>query len=303
MKGLIISESFQKTIEQTYGPIGREWLNNLPTLLLTLEKDWHLKIKEPFSNLSYNFVVSVALAENNFAVLKCGLPGAEFNHEVLALRHFNGQGAVKLLKTNEELGVILLEQVFPGTLLSEIKNETETMRVFTEIIEQLHQPATQSLSLPTVDDWYQGLTKIYKVSKSIVFPLKLADYVCGLGKELLVSMKEKVVLHGDLHQANILRSEDGWLAIDPKGVLGEREYELGAFIRNPIQELIKQRNIKECLSRRLELLAEMTGFDKKRLWAWFFYQAVLAAWWAFEDQNTDWQAFITCAEALKKIKV
>ena len=43
-----------------------------------------------------------------------------------------------------------------------------------------------------------------------------------------------MLLHGDLQHYNVLLDKDrGWVAIDPKGVVGELEYEVGALLRNP----------------------------------------------------------------------
>ena len=51
---------------------------------------------------------------------------------------------------------------------------------------------------------------------------------------LCASQTSTRLLHGDLHHYNILRDGDrGWVAIDPKGVVGEVEYEIGAALRNP----------------------------------------------------------------------
>jgi streptomycin 6-kinase len=91
--------------------------------------------------------------------------------------------------------------------------------------------------------------------------------------ELCDSMGEEVVLHGDLHHENILRSDGGWVAIDPKGVIGEREYETGAFIRNRGADA----------GRRADQLAETLGLDGGRIRLWSWAQAHLAAAWAAED--------------------
>ncbi len=96
-------------------------------------------------------------------------------------------------------------------------------------------------------------------------------------------------------------TNEPWLAIDPKGVLGEREYEVGAFMRNPIPRLVTEMNTKQVLSRRLDLLTELTGFDRKRLWGWSFSQAVLAAIWCLEDTGNGYEAFIQCAKILKNM--
>lgn len=106
-------------------------------------------------------------------------------------------------------------------------------------------------------------------------------------------MGPAVLLHGDLHYANILLSDQqGWLAIDPKGVIGEREYEI------PFPRLQDEIN-KNVIKRQLDQFIEISGFDRSRVLAWAFCKTALAAWWSFEDQDEIWQPFLHCAEILK----
>ncbi len=98
-----------------------------------------------------------------------------------------------------------------------------------------------------------------------------------------------------MHYANILLSDrHGWLSIDPKGLIGEREYEI------PFPRISEAGNInKISIRRRLDQFIEVCGFDRQRILAWAFSKAVLAAWWSFEDNGEVWQPFLDCAEILK----
>jgi streptomycin 6-kinase len=86
-----------------------------------------------------------------------------------------------------------------------------------------------------------------------------------------------------LHHYNVLfDSERGWLAIDPKGVVGEVEYEIGAILRNPFSrpELFTSRN---SIETRIKQLTERLHLEYERVLAWGFAQAVLSAIWDVED--------------------
>jgi streptomycin 6-kinase len=92
-----------------------------------------------------------------------------------------------------------------------------------------------------------------------------------------------MLLHGDLQHYNVLYdNKRGWVAIDPKGVIGELEYEVGALLRNPMElpELYTQRATVE---RRVEILASVLPLDRSRVLRWCFAQAVLSAIWGVED--------------------
>jgi streptomycin 6-kinase len=121
--------------------------------------------------------------------------------------------------------------------------------------------------------------------------------------ELLGSSAEPVILHGDLHHNNILRDGDAWLAIDPKGVLGEAAYETGALLRNPASRIAITPNLPQLLARRVDLLAEQLDLPRDRLAAWGEAQAVLSAWWTIEDggPDRDWQQALRIADALEGV--
>jgi streptomycin 6-kinase len=105
----------------------------------------------------------------------------------------------------------------------------------------------------------------------------------GLYAELCDSMAEPVVLHGDLHHENILRSGDGWVAIDPKGVIGEPAYETGALLRNPRPSLLDLPDPGRVLRRRADQLAELLELDVARVHGWAYAQAMLSAAWHVDD--------------------
>ena len=130
-------------------------------------------------------------------------------------------------------------------------------------------------------------------------PEALVDRAERLFAELLASMSGLVVLHGDLHHFNILAAErQPWLAIDPKGVVGEPEYEVGAFLRNPTPDLLSNPHAGWILSRRLDQFSEELSFDRERLRNWGMAQAVLSAWWSIEDHGYGGEEAIAFAELL-----
>ncbi|ODN43515.1 hypothetical protein BGC07_12050 [Piscirickettsia litoralis] len=105
-----------------------------------------------------------------------------------------------------------------------------------------------------------------------------------LKNNLLGSIKEEIVLHGDLHHDNVIHHKDRWLAIDPKGVLGEREFEVAAF--NFIhQSELSQENISELFLYRVDRLANRLNLDSQRIADWVFVRLVLAVCWMVEDNN------------------
>lgn len=287
-------------ITNIHGSQGKKWLDNLPNLLSCYEKKWQFTLENYFNNASFNVVVTVILDNGDQAVLKCGIPGREFSNEVATLQHFNGVGAVNLIRSEPSKGIMLLEKLIPGTFLEKSSNEMKNTLISIELINKLHKPyQEQEVSqFPNLSDWFQGFQRLYQYFQGGVgpFPKSLIDRAQAISKELLTTMGPSVLLHGDLHYANILLSDKyGWLSIDPKGVVGEREYEI------PFPRISREDGFfnKTTLKHRLDLFIEVSGFDRQRVLGWAFSKAVLAAWWSFEDNGEIWQPFLDCAEMLK----
>jgi len=130
-------------------------------------------------------------------------------------------------------------------------------------------------------------------------PAGLTARAESLFAELLASSGPPVVLHGDLHHGNILSATRApWLAIDPKGVVGEAEYEAGALLANPSPEIAADPAVA---SRRIAQLGDLLGFDRQRIRDWAFAQAVLRAWWGVEDRQSPNPGWLRIAETLAAV--
>jgi streptomycin 6-kinase len=59
--------------------------------------------------------------------------------------------------------------------------------------------------------------------------------------------------------------------------------------------------VEQITTRRVDQLAVELGFDRQRIIAWAFAQAVLSAWWSVEDNDQGWEYGIRCAEILSSL--
>ena len=133
-------------------------------------------------------------------------------------------------------------------------------------------------------------------------PGKLVSEAEALFAELLASEGEPLLLHGDLHQENILSAgRRTWLAIDPKGAVGEAAYDTAALLHNPVGALDAP-DPKGLLGRRLDVLSGEFGLDRARVRGWGLAQAVLAAYWGLEDGGRVWDEALAFARLLAEIR-
>ena len=90
-----------------------------------------------------------------------------------------------------------------------------------------------------------------------------------------------VVLHGDIHHGNVLNfGERGWLAIDPKGLIGERAFDYANIFCNPEYDTA---TAPGRLARRVEVIANEARLDRTRLLRWILAWSGLSAAWSIDD--------------------
>jgi streptomycin 6-kinase len=296
----IIPENFARTMAEVYGEEGATWVAALPGLLDRCAERWALTLEPPYT-LSDNYVAPAVRADGTPVVLKVGWPGQELRTEIAALRLYDGHGIARLLDADRDWGALLLERLIPGTMLSEVPDDAEATRIAAGVMRQLWRPLPPDHGFRSVADWAAGLGKLrpYFGGGTGPLPVALVERAEALFAALLPSMAAPVLLHGDLHHWNILAAQrEPWLALDPKGIVGEPAYEVGALLRNQIPRLLAMPDPPAAMARRIAILADELGFDRARLAGWGIAQAVLSAWWSIEDHGYGGEEAITCAELL-----
>jgi streptomycin 6-kinase len=204
------------------------------------------------------------------AVLKLNFPEPESEHEADALAHWAGDGAVRLLAHDAERRALLLERCRPGDSLWQLPDD-DALAVAVGLFPRLWKPP------PPPDHPYRLLQTEAE---------RWADELgTGWLRDLARSQGELVVCHQDLQGTNVLRSERGWLAIDPKPLVGEREFDLASLIRDRRYEFDPRR-----VRRRLDVLTSELGLDRERARLWAIGHAL-----AWGGDNAEMRA---CADAL-----
>jgi len=292
---------FLRTIEQVFGQRGRDFLQLLPHLVDTAVRRWQLTDVQPVSNLSYNYV---AFAERlgESVVLKIGVPDRELLSEITALCLFDGRAAVRLLESDEEHCMFLLERLKPGEILTTVADDREATRIAAELMLLLWRTQISDPRLIQLADWFKGFERLRMQFGGGTGPLA-ADLVSraeSLARDLCAEDHVQTLIHGDLHHFNILASQRGWLAIDPKGVLGPAAYEVGPFLLNPWVVSGLQTDTPDLTRDRIAIFAEHLGLERSRVRDWGLAYAVLSAWWSLEG-NEDWRPAMQCAEILAEI--
>lgn len=301
---------FIERIKSTFGKAGANWLDILPTLINDYTQQWSLQLQPHFEPLSYNFVAPVIRDDGSQAVLKLGVPNHEMRSEIAALRVYAGHGAVHLLKADPDAGAFLIERLIPGIPLVELEDDEKATEIAAQVMQQLWRstqdlPGLQDLEgLLTLEKWAKGFQRLRARfnGDSGPYPESILAQAEAYYNDLNSSAETQVVLHGDLHHWNILSAErEPWLALDPKGVIGDPAFEVAAWMLNPVPDLIHWPDFKQVTARRLDQFSEILEFGRERLRCWSLAQAVLSSWWSMEDNTSDFEYALTIANLLSEL--
>jgi streptomycin 6-kinase len=196
------------------------------------------------------------------------------------LQAFRGRGVVDALEQTD--GAVLLERLVPGTALSDAcVSDEEATAIIAELIGQM-APASPAAQVPSAEQWGQSFER-HAANPPPCIPKPLHDAAHRTDRALCASQAAVRLLHGDLHHHNVLLdSRRGWVAIDPKGVIAEPAFEVGAALRNPSgrAELFTNPVV---VRSRVDTFARRLRLEPSRVLGWAFAQAVLAALWDWED--------------------
>jgi streptomycin 6-kinase len=290
----MIPAEFAKKMVKMYGISGEQWVKNLPSWLHKLQQKHNFSYGEPFS-LSYNFVIRVYWSDGRTAVLKTGYPGHDLTHEFQALQDFQGEKFVKIIDSNNQEGWVLLEHLQPGTSLRSLDDEQRVLKIFADVAYSLWRKAPTSHSYPTVKKWSEGISRLLNNFDGGTGPLpaSLVERAETLYSHLIRTSQTQYLLHGDLHHGNILYSEKkGWTSIDPKGLIGEKEYDCLQFLLN---EWTQHPDPLALLHYRVQSLSFLLSVSYERMLSWGFCHCILSSCWCIEDSVDDWKGNIKLA--------
>jgi streptomycin 6-kinase len=292
---LSLPDDFRSKVISRWKEKGQHWLDNLPDVVDRCATQWQLTVGRPVDGLSFNYVAAATTADGREVILKVGNPEDDLSGEVRALRAFRDKRVAKLLQSDGALRALLLEKIYPGTSLASVqsKDDEEATRIVAELIRDLPTTVPAEGSFGTYVAWTDALRRVPKDFPELAMVTKAAKLV----RELEETKTQEKLLHGDLHHHNIMLGEmDRWVAIDPKGVVGDPAAEAGRMLHNPRAGFLATDHPEQRAERRIEILADVTGLSGERLKKWGFVDAVLSAVW-----NVNPEYRIECAKVFETI--
>src|ERR1041384_3044332 len=213
---------------------GRAWLDALPGNLGHCVVGGDRNGGEPFPRAYTSLVLPARRRDGSECILKLAYPDRESEHEALALERWNGEGAVRLLERDEAVGATLIERCLPGQPLAE-RGQSHALEIFCGLVPPLWKPATSPpfRSLAEEAGWWASHLRENWESAGRPFEASLIDTALDALHTLPATQGGQVLLHQDLHAGNVLSAQrEPWLVVDPKLLVGEREFALAPIIRS-----------------------------------------------------------------------
>jgi streptomycin 6-kinase len=217
----------------------------------------------------------------------------------LPLEYWNGDGAARLLARSENGEAMLIERATGTRSLAAMARsgaagDDEATAILCDAIAALQKPRGPAPSgLIPLKTWFKDLFPAATEHGGILARSAAA------ANELLPTQREIMPLHADLHHDNVLDFEArGWLAIDPKSVIGDRAFEYTILFCDP--DLADSRppvaTVPGRFERRLEIVLAKSGLERERLLKWILAWCGLSAAWFLDDEDPLAQINLAVAE-------
>lgn len=230
------------------------------------------------------------------AILKVLKPMSDEHNAAGLLRYYGGRGAVALFEA--DANAFLMERATGTRSLVAMATsgyDTEAAEVLAGTIGKLH--AHSGSKMPAcLTPLGERFSSLFARENTDARLRRCAE----MARKLLATEGETIPLHGDLHHSNVLDAGPrGWLAIDPKALLGERTYDVANLLRNPDPHGDLVHN-QDRMSRLARLYARRLGLDVQRILGFAFAHAGLAASWYLDDGDDPAYSF-KCVEVLSTL--
>lgn len=259
------------------GEEGSAFVAGLPGLAARFLDHWELLIDGPSMHGVSALVLPVVRADGTRAVLKLQLLDEESVGEPVALRVWDGDGAVRLLDHDPATGTMLLERLDPARMLSHLPDSRAAVLIVARLLARL-------ASGPAPD----GMRRLGDVARAMLerTPWALERVPDPQARRLIAdsaaALREVAdepgdrLLHWDLHFENVLACDRApWLAIDPKPLAGDPGFDLLPAIHNRFDA--------EEVRWRFDAMTDVLGLERARARAWTLARVLQNTLWEIED--------------------
>ena len=256
--------------------VARGWLAALPTMVQERLAAWELTLERVHAPGGRSSLLALVRQQDGTpAALKFPVPGRVSAHEAAALTAWDGWGAVRLLRSDEESGALLLERLQGSVSLRSLP-EAKALLEAAGTAQRLWVPPGEKHPFETLAGRTEDAAEALRAAaEAVPAAAPLVEEALELRRALPAGSDEAYLLHGAFRQGKVLAGERvPWLAVGPAPVVGERAYDLAALVLDRFEDLAAGSGAAAAARRRVAKLADSLEVERDRLRDWTLYRAV-----------------------------
>ena len=275
-----ITESAYQGIMKYFGDKTDDFLSKADHLLEKYTKLWQLAQLSFMPTDTVNLLFSCVSALHGDCVLKICIPGPEVKTEINCLLAYDGRGYVKLWDYSLTDNILLMERIIPGEQMWAVADYKERARLMAGIIRDLPIVRCDRGIYPTYKTWLEGIHfKLSRIDGTEDILIYLNEAI-RIYDELRQKYVQNNLLHGDMHQENMLLNyQGGYTIIDPKGVIDDPVMETARFINN--ENPCEQERVK--ILEIVSIMSPMIGIPENDILKSLYVDTALGNAWTFEE--------------------
>jgi streptomycin 6-kinase len=265
---IVVPQEFAERTIGREGTAGREWIAALPDQVQALCAQWGLVVDGSPMHGGLSLVVPVCRGDEP-CVLKIAWVSVET--EAIALRAWDGRGAVRLLEVAPAQHAMLLERLSYHRSLNDV-GLSEAVGIAGRLLRRLAIPAPAGLrQLPMVaGDLARDLPALWERTGRPL-PRPVLDAVANLAGELAATRPAHLLVNFDLYYDDVLAGgREPWLVVDPMVVAGDPEYGIGPLLWRRLEDIEAQGGIE----RHFGALIAAAALDPALARAWTLVRCV-----------------------------
>lgn len=253
-----------------------EWIESFPDIVRSLEHDWSIVVGRVYDEGTEAFVADAVLDNGTPAVVKVLVPrrsGGIDDHEAAVLRLADGNGCPILYRDDPARNALLMERLGPSMFALGLPYE-QRLPALCDAAATIWRPAPAGTRLPTTTAKAAWLIE-FVTTKWNALDRPCAErtiefaVACGQRRLTAGAAMQPLLLHGDVHQWNALQADDGFKLVDPDGLIGDAEYDLGVILREDPDEPLAADPLATA-----HWMAERHGLDATAIWDWSVIERV-----------------------------
>lgn len=257
------------------------WVADVPRRTRELLDEWQLTVAG-LPMHGHTALVLPVTSSCVAAVLKIAWPYEECRHEMLALQHWRGRCAVRLLCADPHRNGMLLERLHARDLTS--VEVVDACGIIAGLFVDLHIAAPPQLDTLTAYT-ERNTSALEALPKETPLPRRIVEHAVQLGRDLADDPQSNGrLIHTDLHYENVLAGDRAeWLVIDPQPLSGDPHYEIAPMLSNRWDEVVASGDVRSAVRRRFHTAVDIAGLDEGRARDWVIVREAHNAMWAIED--------------------